>query len=147
MAAACRSSSSRLIATDVAARRLAFTTDLAGVVAGADVIFIAVCTPSRRGHGYADLHCFVAATKEIAAAVTGSIVVVNKSTVPVGTGNRVEAIVREARVEMAIAAVSNSECLRESAAIGDFGCLDRIVIGTKDETARKLCAASIVRAT
>ncbi|RZM32529.1 MAG: UDP-glucose/GDP-mannose dehydrogenase family protein, partial [Sphingomonas sp.] len=125
----------QLVATNVAAGRLSFTTDLAAAVAGADAIFIAVGTPSRRGDGHADLSYVFAATEEIAAAVTGPTVVVTKSTVPVGTGDRVEQILREKRPDMAVAVVSNPEFLREGAAIGDFKRPDRIVIGTEDEHA------------
>lgn len=127
-----------LVATNVAAGRLTFTTDLAASVAGADAIFIAVGTPSRRGDGHADLSYVFAATEEIAAAVTGPTVVVTKSTVPVGTGDKVEAILREQRPEVHVAVVSNPEFLREGAAIGDFKRPDRIVIGTDDEAARKV---------
>jgi UDPglucose 6-dehydrogenase len=127
-----------LVATNVAAGRLTFTTDLAASVAGADAIFIAVGTPSRRGDGHADLSYVFAATEEIAAAVTGPTVVVTKSTVPVGTGDKVEAILREKRPDVAVAVVSNPEFLREGAAIGDFKRPDRIVIGTDDEAARKV---------
>jgi len=128
----------QLVASNVAAGRLTFTTDLAGAVAGADAIFIAVGTPSRRGDGHADLTYVFEATKEIAAAVTGPTVVVTKSTVPVGTGDRVEEILREERPDLPIAVVSNPEFLREGAAIGDFKRPDRIVIGTEDETARQV---------
>ena len=127
-----------LVATNVAAGRLTFTTDLAASVAGADAIFIAVGTPSRRGDGHADLSYVFAATEEIAAAVTAPTVVVTKSTVPVGTGDKVEAILREKRPDVAVAVVSNPEFLREGAAIGDFKRPDRIVIGTDDEAARKV---------
>ena len=127
-----------LVATNVAAGRLTFTTDLAPSVAGADAIFIAVGTPSRRGDGHADLSYVFAATSEIAAAVTGPTVVVTKSTVPVGTGDKVEAILREQRPDIDIQVVSNPEFLREGAAIGDFKRPDRIVIGTDDEGARKV---------
>ncbi|MBN8808752.1 MAG: UDP-glucose/GDP-mannose dehydrogenase family protein [Sphingomonas sp.] len=122
----------QLVATNVAAGRLSFTTDLAAAVAGADAVFIAVGTPSRRGDGHADLTYVFEATKEIAAAVTGPTVVVTKSTVPVGTGDRVEQILRDERPDVAIAVVSNPEFLREGAAIGDFKRPDRIVIGTED---------------
>ena len=127
-----------LVASNVAAGRLTFTTDLASSVAGADAIFIAVGTPSRRGDGHADLSYVFAATEEIAAAVTGPTVVVTKSTVPVGTGDKVEAILREARPDVDVQVVSNPEFLREGAAIGDFKRPDRIVIGTDDEGARKV---------
>jgi len=126
----------QLVATNVAAGRLTFTTDLASAVAGADAIFIAVGTPSRRGDGHADLTYVFEATKEIAAAVTGPTVVVTKSTVPVGTGDRVEEILREERPDIDIAVVSNPEFLREGAAIGDFKRPDRIVIGSEDARAR-----------
>ena len=125
-----------LVASNVAAGRLTFTTDLAASVAGVDAIFIAVGTPSRRGDGHADLSYVFAATEDIAAAVTGPTVVVTKSTVPVGTGDKVEALFREKRPDIAIAVVSNPEFLREGAAIGDFKRPDRIVIGTDDEVAR-----------
>jgi UDPglucose 6-dehydrogenase len=126
----------QLVATNVAAGRLTFTTDLAAAVAGADAIFIAVGTPSRRGDGHADLTYVFEATREIAAAVTGPTVVVTKSTVPVGTGDRVEEILREERPDVEIAVVSNPEFLREGAAIGDFKRPDRIVIGTDDPRAQ-----------
>ncbi|WP_066813112.1 UDP-glucose dehydrogenase family protein [Sphingomonas asaccharolytica] len=128
----------QLVATNVAAGRLTFTTDLATAVAGADAIFIAVGTPSRRGDGHADLTYVFEATKEIAAAVTGPTVVVTKSTVPVGTGDRVEEILREERPDIDIAVVSNPEFLREGAAIGDFKRPDRIVIGSDDLHAREV---------
>jgi UDPglucose 6-dehydrogenase len=128
----------QLVATNVAAGRLTFTTDLATAVAGADAIFIAVGTPSRRGDGHADLTYVFEATKEIAAAVTGPTVVVTKSTVPVGTGDRVEEILRDERPDIDIAVVSNPEFLREGAAIGDFKRPDRIVIGSDDPHAREV---------
>lgn len=125
-----------LVAANVAAGRLTFTTDLPEAVASADAIFIAVGTPSRRGDGHADLTYVFAATREIAAAITGPTVVVTKSTVPVGTGDKVDAILREVRPEIAVAVVSNPEFLREGAAIGDFKRPDRIVIGTDDPQAQ-----------
>jgi UDPglucose 6-dehydrogenase len=128
----------QLVETNVRAGRLSFTTDLKAAVAGADAIFIAVGTPSRRGDGHADLTYVFDATREIAAAVTGPTVVVTKSTVPVGTGDRVEEILRAERPDVEIAVVSNPEFLREGAAIGDFKRPDRIVIGTDDERARKV---------
>jgi UDPglucose 6-dehydrogenase len=131
----------QLVAGNVEAGRLSFTTDLAAGVAGADAIFIAVGTPSRRGDGHADLSYVFAAAKEIAGATTGPVVVVNKSTVPVGTGDKVEAILKEARPEVETAVVSNPEFLREGAAIGDFKRPDRIVIGTDDERARQVMRA------
>jgi UDPglucose 6-dehydrogenase len=125
-----------LVAANVAAGRLTFTTDLKQAVAGADAVFIAVGTPSRRGDGHADLTYVFEATREIAEAVTGPTVVVTKSTVPVGTGDKVEAILRETRPEIDVAVVSNPEFLREGAAIGDFKRPDRIVIGTDDAHAQ-----------
>ncbi len=127
-----------LVGKNVAAGRLTFTTDLKAAVAGADAIFIAVGTPSRRGDGHADLTYVFAATHEIAEAITGPSVVVTKSTVPVGTGDKVEAILREQRSDIAIAVVSNPEFLREGAAIGDFKRPDRIVIGTDDSRAMQV---------
>lgn len=125
-----------LVAANVAAGRLSFTTDLAVGVAEAEAIFIAVGTPSRRGDGHADLTYVFEATAEIAAAIKGPTVVVTKSTVPVGTGDKVEAILREARPDLEVAVVSNPEFLREGAAIGDFKRPDRIVIGTDDPRAQ-----------
>jgi UDPglucose 6-dehydrogenase len=130
-----------LVAANVAAGRLSFTTDLAPAVDGADAIFIAVGTPSRRGDGHADLSYVFAATEEIADALTGPSVVVTKSTVPVGTGDRVEAILREKRPDLDTAVVSNPEFLREGAAIGDFKRPDRIVIGTDDARAQAVMQA------
>ncbi|TPG20123.1 UDP-glucose/GDP-mannose dehydrogenase family protein [Sphingomonas koreensis] len=128
----------QLVATNVEAGRLSFTTDLKAAVAGADAVFIAVGTPSRRGDGHADLTYVFEATKEIAAAITGPTVVVTKSTVPVGTGDKVEAILKEVQPGIDTAVVSNPEFLREGAAIGDFKRPDRIVIGTDDERARQV---------
>jgi len=125
-----------LVSENVAAGRLRFTTDLAPAVAGADVVFIAVGTPSRRGDGHADLSFVQAAARDIAAALDGFTVVVTKSTVPVGTGDDVERIIRETRPDADFAVVSNPEFLREGAAIEDFKRPDRIVIGLEDERAR-----------
>jgi len=127
----------RLVAANMQEKRLDFTTDLAGPVADADAVFIAVGTPSRRGDGHADLSYVHAASREIAAALTGFTVVVTKSTVPVGTGDEVERIIRETRPDADVAVVSNPEFLREGAAIQDFKHPDRIVVGTEDERARK----------
>ena len=124
-----------LVAENVRRGRLGFGTDLAAAVAGADAVFIAVGTPSRRGDGFADLSYVYAAALEIAAALTGYTVIVTKSTVPVGTGDEVERIVREARPEADFAVVSNPEFLREGAAIDDFKRPDRIVIGAEDSRA------------
>ena len=125
-----------LVAKNVREQRLSFTTDLAGPVGEADAVFIAVGTPSRRGDGHADLSYVYGAAREIAAAVKGFTVVVDKSTVPVGTGDEVERLMREANPEADVAVVSNPEFLREGAAIGDFKRPDRIVIGTVDERAK-----------
>jgi len=124
-----------LVAANVRAGRLAFTTELKGPVADADAVFIAVGTPSRRGDGYADLSYVHAAAREIAAALSGFTVVITKSTVPVGTGDEVERIIREARPDADVAVVSNPEFLREGAAIQDFKHPDRIVVGTDSERA------------
>ena len=128
----------QLVAANVAAGRLSFTTELAPAVAGADAVFIAVGTPSRRGDGHADLSYVFAATEEIAEAMTGPVVVVTKSTVPVGTGDQVERLLRERRPELAAPVVSNPEFLREGAAFGELKRPDRIVIGTDDARARKV---------
>ncbi|MCU0892559.1 MAG: UDP-glucose/GDP-mannose dehydrogenase family protein [Sandarakinorhabdus sp.] len=126
----------QLVASNVKAGRLMFTTDLAAGIEGAEAVFIAVGTPSRRGDGHADLSYVYAAAREIAQAIKGYVVVVNKSTVPVGTGDEVERIIREERPDADFAVVSNPEFLREGAAIGDFKRPDRIVVGTEDDRAR-----------
>jgi UDPglucose 6-dehydrogenase len=117
--------------------RLAFTTEITEA-RGADAIFIAVGTPSRRGDGHADLSYVYAAAREIARVIDRYTVIVTKSTVPVGTGDEVERIIREARPEAEFDVVSNPEFLREGAAIGDFKRPDRIVIGTASERARQI---------
>ncbi|MFZ2980500.1 MAG: UDP-glucose/GDP-mannose dehydrogenase family protein, partial [Sphingobium sp.] len=118
-----------LVARNVAAGRLRFTTDLTDGVKDADAVFIAVGTPSRRGDGHADLSYVYAAAEEVAHAIKGFTVIVDKSTVPVGTGDEVERIIREANPDADFAVVSNPEFLREGAAIDDFKRPDRIVIG------------------
>jgi UDPglucose 6-dehydrogenase len=125
-----------LVASNVKAGRLTFTTDLAEGVKDADAVFIAVGTPSRRGDGHADLTYVYAAAREIAGNLTRPSVIVTKSTVPVGTGDEVERILGEAKPGVRFAVASNPEFLREGAAIGDFKRPDRIVIGTDDEWAR-----------
>jgi UDPglucose 6-dehydrogenase len=125
-----------LVAKNVREDRLTFTTDLAQAVKNAEAVFIAVGTPSRRGDGHADLSYVYQAARDIAAAMDGYTVVVTKSTVPVGTGDEVERIIRETRAEADFAVVSNPEFLREGAAIADFKRPDRIVIGTEDERAK-----------
>src|SRR5215213_9733328 len=123
---------SDLVAKNVREGRLFFATDLARPVREADAVFIAVGTPSRRGDGHADLSYVYKAAEEIAAVMNGFTVVVTKSTVPVGTGDEVERIVRDTRPDGDFAVVSNPEFLREGAAIADFKRPDRIVIGTED---------------
>ncbi|HEY0271408.1 MAG TPA: UDP-glucose/GDP-mannose dehydrogenase family protein [Sphingomonas sp.] len=127
-----------LVATNVKAGRLSFTTDLAAGIARADAVFIAVGTPSRRGDGHADLSYVFGAAKEIAETLDHAIVLVTKSTVPVGTGDQVERIVRDAAPDLAIRVASNPEFLREGAAIEDFKRPDRVVCGTDDEAAREV---------
>ena len=126
-----------LVARNVSQKRLSFTTELAPAVAQAEAVFIGVGTPSRRGDGHADLTYVYAAAREIAHAMEGFTVIVTKSTVPVGTGDEVERIIREERPDADFAVVSNPEFLREGAAIGDFKRPDRIVIGIEDERARE----------
>ena len=128
----------RLVERNTQGGRLSFTTQLAGAVAGADAIFIAVGTPSRRGDGHADLSYVFGATEEIARALTGPAAVVTKSTVPVGTGDEVERIIRETAPGATAWVVSNPEFLREGAAIEDFKRPDRIVLGTEDERAAEI---------
>ena len=128
----------RLVQNNVKNGRLDFETDLARPVREADAVFIAVGTPSRRGDGHADLSYVYAASREIAAAVDGFTVVITKSTVPVGTGDEVERLIRETNPSADVAVASNPEFLREGAAIRDFKFPDRIVVGTHDERARKV---------
>lgn len=125
-----------LVEKNVRAGRLSFTRDLANAVDGADAVFIAVGTPSRRGDGHADLSYVYAAAEEIAAALTGYAVIVTKSTVPVGTGREVLEIIQKCRPQAAFDICSNPEFLREGSAIGDFMRPDRVVIGTDSERAR-----------
>ena len=127
-----------LVAANARGGRLKFTTELAPAVAAADAVFIAVGTPSRRGDGHADLTYVYAAAREIAAALSGFTVVVTKSTVPVGTGDEVERLIREANPSADVVIASNPEFLREGAAIRDFKFPDRIVVGTSDERGRKV---------
>ena len=127
-----------LVAANARGRRLKFTTELAPAVAAADAVFIAVGTPSRRGDGHADLSFVHEAAREIARALDGFTVVITKSTVPVGTGDEVERIIRETRPDAEVAVVSNPEFLREGAAIRDFKHPDRIVVGTVEPRAREV---------
>ena len=128
----------RLVTSNAQAGRLRFATDLASAVADADAVFIAVGTPSRRGDGHADLSYVYAAGRQIASALSGFTVIITKSTVPVGTGDEVERIIREENPTADFAVVSNPEFLREGAAIQDFKHPDRIVVGTDDERGRKV---------
>ncbi|MFG1305818.1 UDP-glucose/GDP-mannose dehydrogenase family protein [Xanthobacter autotrophicus] len=127
-----------LVASNVKAERLFFTTSLAEGVADAEAVFIAVGTPSRRGDGHADLSYVHQAARDIASAITGYTVIVTKSTVPVGTGDEVERIIRETRPDAEFSVVSNPEFLREGAAIIDFKRPDRIVVGTDEERAKEV---------
>ena len=127
-----------MVAANVESGRLTFTTELAPAVKAADAVFIAVGTPSRRGDGHADLSYVYAAAEEIADAMDGYTVVVTKSTVPVGTGDEVERIIRARRPDAQFDVVSNPEFLREGSAINDFMRPDRVVIGTESERARKV---------
>ena len=127
-----------LVESNVKAGRLSFTTDLSEAVKDADTVFIAVGTPSRRGDGHADLSYVEQAAREIAEHMRGYTVVVNKSTVPVGTGDLVESIMAEVNPTGDFSVVSNPEFLREGAAIGDFKRPDRVVVGTEDERARQV---------
>jgi UDPglucose 6-dehydrogenase len=130
-----------LVANNASAGRLRFTTQLAPAVAGADAVFIAVGTPSRRGDGHADLSYVFAAAEEIGRALTDYAVVVTKSTVPVGTGRQVAAILQRLRPAGGFDVVSNPEFLREGSAIGDFMRPDRVVIGSDSERARAVMRA------
>jgi UDPglucose 6-dehydrogenase len=129
-----------LIARNTQAGRLSFATQSGPAVRSADAVFIAVGTPSRRGDGFADLSFVYDAAREIAAEIDGFTVIATKSTVPVGTGDEVDAIVRQLRPNADFAVVSNPEFLREGAAIEDFKRPDRVVVGTEDERARGLMA-------
>jgi UDPglucose 6-dehydrogenase len=129
-----------IVQSNVRQGRLQFTTALSEALKGANAAFIAVGTPSRRGDGHADLSYVYEAAREIAAALTDFTVIITKSTVPVGTGDEVERIIRELRPDIDVAVVSNPEFLREGAAIHDFKHPDRIVIGTGDERAKRVLA-------
>lgn len=131
----------RLVASNRESGRLTFTTELVPAVAGADAVFIAVGTPSRRGDGHADLSYVYAAAEEIARSLDGYTVIVTKSTVPVGTGDEVEKIIRQTRPDAEFDVVSNPEFLREGSAIDDFMRPDRVVIGTLSERAQEVMRA------
>ncbi|MNV33972.1 UDP-glucose 6-dehydrogenase TuaD [compost metagenome] len=129
-----------LVAANVRDGRLSFALDGAEAIREADAVFIAVGTPSRRGDGHADLSYVYAAAEEIADLIQGFTVIVTKSTVPVGTGDEIERIIRARRPDADFAVVSNPEFLREGAAIGDFKRPDRVVVGLEDERARPVMA-------
>jgi UDPglucose 6-dehydrogenase len=129
-----------LMAKNVAAGRLYFTTDLGPAVDGADAVFIAVGTPTRRGDGHADLSYVMAAAEEVAHALTGYAVVVTKSTVPVGTNRKVSEVIAKARPNAQFDVASNPEFLREGAAIDDFMKPDRVVVGVESERAAEVMA-------
>jgi UDPglucose 6-dehydrogenase len=129
-----------IVRSNVDQGRLSFTTGLREAVSGADAVFIAVGTPSRRGDGHADLSYVYEAAREIAAALKGFAVVITKSTVPIGTSDEIEHIIREMRPDIDVAVVSNPEFLREGAAIHDFKHPDRIVVGIDDERAKAVVA-------
>ncbi len=127
-----------LVQSNVREGRLSFTVRCADAVGEADAVFIAVGTPSRRGDGHADLSYVYDAAREIAAAVRGFTVIVTKSTVPVGTGDEIEAIIQDSRPDADISVASNPEFLREGAAIRDFKHPDRIVVGTEDPRVKEV---------
>ena len=129
-----------LMARNVAAGRLSFSTDLKAAVDGADAVFIAVGTPTRRGDGHADLSFVMEAAREIAGALTGYAVVVTKSTVPVGTNRQVKQVIAKANPQAEFDVASNPEFLREGAAIDDFMRPDRIVVGVQHERAAEVMA-------
>jgi UDPglucose 6-dehydrogenase len=129
-----------LMAKNVAGGRLSFTLDLAEAVAGADAVFIAVGTPTRRGDGHADLTYVMAAAEEIGRALTGYAVIVTKSTVPVGTNRKVYEAAKAANPAATFDVASNPEFLREGAAIDDFMRPDRVVVGVETAKARKVMA-------
>jgi UDPglucose 6-dehydrogenase len=127
-----------LVARNVREGRLKFATESLKAVKEADAVFIAVGTPSRRGDGHADLSYVYAAAEEIAGQIDGFTVIITKSTVPVGTGDEIEAILERVRPDGLYAVVSNPEFLREGAAINDFKRPDRVVVGTEDERAQQV---------
>jgi UDPglucose 6-dehydrogenase len=127
-----------IVASNVAAGRLSFTSEAAAAVRAADAVFLAVGTPSRRGDGFADLSYVYDAANEIAPEIEGFTVIAIKSTVPVGTNDEVDAIFRKLRPDADFSVVSNPEFLREGAAIEDFKHPDRVVVGTDDERARRI---------
>jgi UDPglucose 6-dehydrogenase len=135
----------KLVADNAREGRLSFTTELAEAMRGAEAVFLAVGTPSRRGDGHADLTYVFAAAEQVARAAEGPIVLVTKSTVPVGTGRKIKQLVAAARPEIEISVASNPEFLREGAAIGDFMRPDRVVIGIEEGPAGERAAALLRR--
>ena len=133
-----------LVKSNVERGRLEFTTDLAKALQGAEAVFIAVGTPSRRGDGHADLSYVFAAVEELAGLLEGPIVVVTKSTVPVGTGDKIAALLKEKGAPEGVSVASNPEFLREGAAIADFKHPDRILVGAEEDKGRE-CLAEIYR--
>jgi UDPglucose 6-dehydrogenase len=133
-----------LVKANVGRGRLQFTTELGKALEGAEAVFIAVGTPSRRGDGHADLSFVFAAVEALAGLLKGPIVVVTKSTVPVGTGDKIAALLKEKGAPGGVSVASNPEFLREGAAIADFKHPDRILVGAEDEKARE-CLAEIYR--
>lgn len=127
-----------LVADNVATGRLSFTTDLKEAMKGAEAVFIAVGTPSRRGDGFADLSYVYTAAEEIADNLEDYTVVITKSTVPVGTGREVETIIRDRRPNADFDVASNPEFLREGSAIEDFKRPDRVVVGTSSDRAKRV---------
>ena len=130
----------QLMARNVEAGRLSFTTDLKAAVDGAEAVFIAVGTPTRRGDGHADLSYVMAAAEDVAGALTGYAVIVTKSTVPVGTNRKVKQVMAKVRPDAEFDVASNPEFLREGAAIDDFMKPDRVVIGVQTERAAEVLA-------
>lgn len=130
-----------LVGRNAAADRLHFTTDLGAAVSAADVVFIAVGTPTRRGDGHADLSFVYAAAREMAPCLSNYTVVITKSTVPVGTGREVAKIIRSTNSDAEFDVASNPEFLREGAAISDFMRPDRVVVGAETEAARDVLRA------
>jgi UDPglucose 6-dehydrogenase len=129
-----------LVKANVERGRLAFTTDLRKALEDAEAVFIAVGTPSRRGDGHADLSFVFEAVEELAGLLKGPIVVVTKSTVPVGTGDKIAALLKEKGAPDGMSVASNPEFLREGAAIADFKHPDRILVGAEDDQAREALA-------
>ena len=129
-----------IVLSNLQQERLKFSSCLEEAVSNAEAVFIAVGTPSRRGDGHADLSYVYQATREIAAALKGFTVVITKSTVPVGTGDEVERIIRETRPDLEFAVVANPEFLREGSAIHDFKLPNRIIVGTDDDRAKAVVA-------